>query len=831
MLDFLRKALTFSRSESVQPSLRSEPGGLKPMGEVPRYPPFTEGIPAARADQLIETQSKLIRLIRHELALTEQEVDQLLMPLLHSFASFVHLLPASQNHHHRGAGGLFRHSLEVCMWATRISHSRIISGRETGERRKVMEPRWRMAIAVAALCHDIGKAAYDVIVTDPMGKHEWDIYHSNLVDWLEERQLSRYFLRWRGKREHKAHEKFSSLVTMRVIPPDVLSYLNEGDPEIISKMIETISGMTPAGPARVMHELVMEADQLSVTQDLKGQKIAQSDQALGVPVAKYLVDAMKRLIEDGHWKANTPGGALWVTDNGVFLRWAKASADIAQLLNADGVSGIPKSRDNMAESLWDFDVVLVQYAEDGSETLVTSVAVETEENKNDPNAFEAVEINGVETLFSGPHPAPVKSYVGSVAIQAYSEQLQAQRDDQQKKQQKGKDKQLQRMAEKGKSMPVVPGADAVSQDDVPPDREPLGALGPDEDALADQSTQGEPEYDTDPQDNESTPQDPPAADPDEARQPDPEPAQPQKPEPEPEVIAPASDLLRQAALEAQEFLRGIGDAGDVLREGFVPGEGAPALIDGDKVIVPFPSGMSHFGEQRNEALETIRDWIEPNPSVSSKLVQKRSVDGVRQNVVVVSVEASKHLIALYQAERETLPDHKSAQQTQRDQRSSSATKKTSTPPTHKDKGKQSEEKDKSSATKAPAKNKGDKGGKTKQKSDPKGDAQEKPKRAPKQAPPKPPAGLSPRSVRKTVIEKLPGAISSGTVKTMADQDGVEWVHFESLARWYQDNCDPRCYQSVFEAAFYSWKEAQTGYPNADAPDDMYVQINQTREFA
>ncbi|KAA3419555.1 TraI domain-containing protein, partial [Streptococcus pneumoniae] len=37
-------------------------------------------------------------------------------------ARFAHLLPASQSHHHRGAGGLLRHSLEVGLWALPAIH-------------------------------------------------------------------------------------------------------------------------------------------------------------------------------------------------------------------------------------------------------------------------------------------------------------------------------------------------------------------------------------------------------------------------------------------------------------------------------------------------------------------------------------------------------------------------------------------------------------------------------------------------------------------------------------------------------------------------------------
>lgn len=821
MFDVIRKALSLNRTGKGGQKLKNEPGGLQSMGEIPRYPPFTEGIPAADASQLIETQTKLVRLIRHELALSDQEVDRLLMPLLSSFASFVHLLPASQSHHHRGAGGLFRHSLEVCMWATRISHSRIISGRETGERRKVMEPRWRMAIAVAALCHDIGKAAYDVIVTDAMGKHEWDIYHSNLVDWLDERDLSRYFIRWRGKREHKAHEKFSSLVTMRVVPPEVLSYLNEGDPEIISKMIETISGMTPSGPARVMHELVMEADQLSVSQDIKGQRIAQSDQALGVPVAKYLVDAMKRLIEDGRWKVNAPGSALWVTDNGVFLDWGKASANIASLLSEDGVHGIPKSRDNMAESLWDFDVVLPQYAPDGSERLYTPISVEELASKSDPKAFEAVEINGLETLFSGPHPTPLKAHVGEDAINEFSEQLKAKRDSQNKKQAQERDQQLQRMSDKGQSMPVMPETTTSSADaDSNTGADSLSASV----EAADEVSEKPKEEQEGQKGQEERPQ-PPGVQMGESS---PAGADEKSSTRETESgarsqhLSPSSDEVRNKALVAQEFLKNLGDAGDVLREGFIPGEMAPARIDGDNVILPFPSGMSHFGEQRNEALEAIKDWIEPNPAVSTKLVQKRAIDGDKTNAVVVGREASAHLIALYDAEQETQSANDTEKQSvdesieQTQETEFTATSKSGEESAHS--SKETERKgSKPSTPEAEGRRADNKDRASKPESG-------KPKRAAKQDPPKPKSSRSPEKIQQILEANLAKAAGNGEVQTMADDDGVEWIRADSIVSWYQRNFDGKCSRAVVELALHAWDGAGVGYPHPDDPKKMHIQL-------
>ena len=42
---------------------------------------------------------------------------QYIIPVLENYARFIHLLPASENHHHSDEGGLWRLGLEVAEWA------------------------------------------------------------------------------------------------------------------------------------------------------------------------------------------------------------------------------------------------------------------------------------------------------------------------------------------------------------------------------------------------------------------------------------------------------------------------------------------------------------------------------------------------------------------------------------------------------------------------------------------------------------------------------------------------------------------------------------------
>jgi conjugal transfer pilus assembly protein TraI len=73
--------------------------------EIPRYPPFLRGLPVAAPARIVATQANLIAQLQDGLAFTDARFTVLVRPVVERYAAFVHLLPASESHHHRGAGG------------------------------------------------------------------------------------------------------------------------------------------------------------------------------------------------------------------------------------------------------------------------------------------------------------------------------------------------------------------------------------------------------------------------------------------------------------------------------------------------------------------------------------------------------------------------------------------------------------------------------------------------------------------------------------------------------------------------------------------------------
>ncbi|AKJ36863.1 conjugal transfer protein TraI [Aeromonas hydrophila NJ-35] len=321
---------------------------LKDMDEedIPRYPPFAKGLPVAPIDKILATQAELIEKVRNSLGFTVEDFNRLVLPVIRRYAAFVHLLPASEAHHHRGAGGLFRHGLEVAFWAAQASESVIFSIEGTPKERRDNEPRWRLASCFSGLLHDVGKPLADVSITDKNGAVTWNPYFESLHDWAERHHVDRYFIRWREKR-HKRHEQFSLLAVDRIIPVETREYLSESGPLIIEAMLEAISGTSVNQPVT---RLMLRADQESVARDLKQNRLNVDEFSYGVPVERYVFDAIRRLVKTGKWKVNEPGAKVWHLQQGVFIAWRNLG-DLYDLISHDKIPGIPRDPDTLADIL------------------------------------------------------------------------------------------------------------------------------------------------------------------------------------------------------------------------------------------------------------------------------------------------------------------------------------------------------------------------------------------------------------------------------------------------------------------------------------------------
>lgn len=342
---------------SSSPAKLDEPIYQWADDEIPRYPPFMKGLPAVAPERLLATQSELLDRIADTAISTPRTFARFYAPAIERFASFAHLLPASQSHHHRGAGGLLRHSIEVGLWAMQSADKVLLDAARTPAQRREMEPRWQLAVFLAALCHDAGKPVTDLIVTNRDRTSIWKPIKEDLYPWASRSSIDAYFLDWREGRSRQ-HTALANLIADRIIGAEALEWIEEGGTELIVWLLESLNGNP--GPTNPVYELVVKADQSSVERDLKTLGVAMAGYELGVPVERHLTDVMRRFVKEGTWLVNQPGARLWNIDGTLYLVWPSAGEEIARQIREDGIPGIPRTPDGILDMLVERQIAFVR---------------------------------------------------------------------------------------------------------------------------------------------------------------------------------------------------------------------------------------------------------------------------------------------------------------------------------------------------------------------------------------------------------------------------------------------------------------------------------------
>lgn len=313
---------------------KKEVATLEEMKKIPRYPPFMEGLPVCSPDELVSSHGDLLEALGDYIS-NETLLNEHYMPAIKRLAVFVHLLPASQMHHHRGAGGLLRHSLEVGVWAVRLTHGKLIRGVTTPQQRKIMEPRWHLAIFLAGIYHDLGKVKTDLTITDEANVKVWNPYEGGVFDWAQSHNIANYFIHWKEGRRRKKHTTFSGSLANIVIPHETLSWLSKGSEDVASWLLDSLA--CNPGSTNQIHDFLVHADQGSVERDLKTLGVAMAGYDIGVPIERYLLDIMRRLVKEGLWRVNESGARIWVIGDNIYLVWPMAGEEIARRVVMDNI--------------------------------------------------------------------------------------------------------------------------------------------------------------------------------------------------------------------------------------------------------------------------------------------------------------------------------------------------------------------------------------------------------------------------------------------------------------------------------------------------------------
>lgn len=185
-----------------------------------------DAIPVVPRRDVVHAHAHLLEQLREELRHTRDQFARLISPTVDRLAGWLHLLPASEEHHHSEVGGAFRHALEVAVEALRLAYTKDLGELAQQNRMEIVE-RQRVALCMASLVHDAGKPITDLTVVASQG--QWAPLLEPLATWAQREGVSEYSIRWVPGR-HKAHERFTLLGAQRLIAEDALSYIHGAGP-------------------------------------------------------------------------------------------------------------------------------------------------------------------------------------------------------------------------------------------------------------------------------------------------------------------------------------------------------------------------------------------------------------------------------------------------------------------------------------------------------------------------------------------------------------------------------------------------------------------------
>ncbi|EJL6462187.1 hypothetical protein HPY09_20195 (plasmid) [Vibrio cholerae] len=338
-----------------------------------RYPPETKGIPVISLEKILASQSEILRLMHRDSGLPDPTEDKcdlkavkksdklkneyqlnfdtLFRQVVTNYIRYVHLLPASENHHHSDVGGLARHSLEVALNSLRRAQQQVLPAIGHLDEEQARKPRWQYAAWICGLLHDAGKILYDMRVYDVDTGIDWNPYLSDLISWAHNNKVYRYRVTWKPEHRHKKHENLSVQVLEWILTPEAKSYLMDNSDELPIAINHALAHY--GGNDGYLQTCIREADSASTEKDIR----TQWHEMIGkrrYPLESAIVKAMRRL-RDG-WEVNKPKGHVWIIGEQVYLAWPKSIQLIVQQLQEDKVD-VPVNPTRILEILEERNLV------------------------------------------------------------------------------------------------------------------------------------------------------------------------------------------------------------------------------------------------------------------------------------------------------------------------------------------------------------------------------------------------------------------------------------------------------------------------------------------
>ncbi|MFG6892044.1 MobH family relaxase [Burkholderia pseudomallei] len=289
-------------------------------------------------------RQKLLEHIWQRTSLSRAQFAKLYRAPIERYATLVQQMPASESHHHAYPGGMLDHGLEIVAYALKLRQSRLLPVGAPPEVQAAQAEAWTAATAYAALLHDIGKIVVDLDVEYEDGER-WHPWHGA--------PARAYRFRYRKDRSYRLHEAATGLLYTQILDHHIMDWLS-GFPELWPALLYVLAGHKDQ--AGVLGELVTQADQASVAQELGGNP----QKALLAPkkaLQRKLLDGLRHLVRN-ELKLNQPQASDgWLTNQGLWLVSKTVADKLRAYLLSQGIEGIPQSNPTLFDVLQEHGIV------------------------------------------------------------------------------------------------------------------------------------------------------------------------------------------------------------------------------------------------------------------------------------------------------------------------------------------------------------------------------------------------------------------------------------------------------------------------------------------
>jgi len=309
-------------------------------------PPHPDCLQVLLPLDLLGQRAKQIKTIQQLAGVPKAHWRTLYMDALLAFAGYVQQLPASEAHHHSGAGGLLDHTLEVVTHALRIRRGHLLPHGADAEEITAKKDVWTYAVFSSALLHDVGKPLMDQVVTlyDKQGQELgcWDALTTPMISdgW--------YRIRYRKDRQYRLHERTALLLSRLILPVPALNWL-ASDRSVLAAWMATVSGIYE--DAGVIGEISQQADGLSVAESLGATDTATQLPGARTPLHERLLTGLRFLLKENQIPLNRNGAAAWFDGEHLWLVSKRGIDALREHLTQEGHAGIPTRNDRIFDEL------------------------------------------------------------------------------------------------------------------------------------------------------------------------------------------------------------------------------------------------------------------------------------------------------------------------------------------------------------------------------------------------------------------------------------------------------------------------------------------------